>query len=405
MASIKIILKNKANKHNKYPLYVQIIKDRKKSLMSTGHYVEKDQWDSVKQHVRKSNPEAQTINTSLRDKLANASKKMVELDIEEKDLSTQSIKSEITHKRAKHSFAVYSKLYLDNLEKSKKFNQLSADRPRVDRFTEFIKSDDIDFKQINISLLKNFQAHLKDTRNIGRRTIVNHLVVIRSIFNLAKQDHPALEKYYPFGKGKIQIKFPETKKIGLTSTELKQVEELELDPDSSLHHTRNVWLFAFYFAGMRIADVLKLTWNDLRDNRLHYAMSKNDKVGSLKIPNKALAILDQYRPKTGQKKSNFVFPELHKADRQDEQDIHRKVKTAVKHLNTDLKEIAKRTKIDKSLTNHIARHTFGNISGDQISPQMLQKLYRHTSLTTTIGYQANFIYKDADEALDAVLGK
>lgn len=52
---------------------------------------------------------------------------------------------------------------------------------------------------------------------------------------------------------------------------------------------------------------------------------------------------------------------------------------------------------------HIARHTFGNLSGDKIPIQMLQKLYRHTSILTTIGYQANFINKDTDEALDAVL--
>lgn len=35
---------------------------------------------------------------------------------------------------------------------------------------------------------------------------------------------------------------------------------------------------------------------------------------------------------------------------------------------------------------------------------MLQKLYRHSSITTTIGYQANFIHKDTDEALNAVIG-
>jgi len=60
--------------------------------------------------------------------------------------------------------------------------------------------------------------------------------------------------------------------------------------------------------------------------------------------------------------------------------------------------------IEKPLTIHIARHTFGNISGDRIPLQMLQKLYRHSSITTTIGYQANFIHNDADEALDAVIG-
>lgn len=52
---------------------------------------------------------------------------------------------------------------------------------------------------------------------------------------------------------------------------------------------------------------------------------------------------------------------------------------------------------------HISRHTFGNLSGDEIPLQMLQKLYRHTSITTTINYQSSFIYKDADEALDRVI--
>ncbi len=52
---------------------------------------------------------------------------------------------------------------------------------------------------------------------------------------------------------------------------------------------------------------------------------------------------------------------------------------------------------------HIARHSFGNIAGDTIQPLMLQKLYRHSDLKTTINYQANFIHKDADKALDRVL--
>jgi hypothetical protein len=49
-------------------------------------------------------------------------------------------------------------------------------------------------------------------------------------------------------------------------------------------------------------------------------------------------------------------------------------------------DIAKLIKTDKKLTMHIARQTFGNISGEKIPIQMLQKLYRHSSITTTIGY-------------------
>ncbi len=34
---------------------------------------------------------------------------------------------------------------------------------------------------------------------------------------------------------------------------------------------------------------------------------------------------------------------------------------------------------------------------------MLQKLYRHIDLQTTLNYQANFIHRDTDDALDTVL--
>jgi integrase/recombinase XerD len=60
-------------------------------------------------------------------------------------------------------------------------------------------------------------------------------------------------------------------------------------------------------------------------------------------------------------------------------------------------------KISKKLTMHIARHSFGNIAGDKIPIQMLQKLYRHSSIRTTINYQQNFMHQETDEALDKVI--
>ncbi len=85
-------------------------------------------------------------------------------------------------------------------------------------------------------------------------------------------------------------------------------------------------------------------------------------------------------------------------------DVSRKIGTATKKLNKYLKKIAEQMELEKKLTMHIARHTFGNLSGDKIPIQMLQKLYRHTSITTTINYQGNFIYKDEDDAIESVIG-
>ena len=51
---------------------------------------------------------------------------------------------------------------------------------------------------------------------------------------------------------------------------------------------------------------------------------------------------------------------------------------------------------------YISRHTFATQAGDKIPVQILQKLYMHSDIKRTIGYPANFVYQDADEALNTV---
>lgn len=75
----------------------------------------------------------------------------------------------------------------------------------------------------------------------------------------------------------------------------------------------------------------------------------------------------------------------------------------MERIDKALKKVASIAGVDKKMTMNIARHVFGNISGEKIPNQMLQRLYRHSSITTTIAYQANFIHKDAYNTLDAVV--
>ncbi len=131
-------------------------------------------------------------------------------------------------------------------------------------------------------------------------------------------------------------------------------------------------------------------------------MNKNEKPVSLKIPEKAVAILKLYEVDK-ETNTDYVFPFLKKANPKSKEDIFTKTRNTSKLFNKYLKRIAEKCAIQKNLSNHIARHTFGNIAGDRINPLMLQKLYRHSNLKTTIGYQANFIHKEADDALDMVL--
>lgn len=402
MASVKIVLRKKKNKDGTYPLAIRITKDRKSSFIHLGQHLKESEWDSINQRVKKSHPNSQRLNNYLLNKLAEANDKLLELETTKNESSSRIIRQGLKPLTSSTFFG-QAAIYIDNLKKSGKYNSVVADQPRINRFKEFLKGADISFQEINVPLLNRFRAFLKGSRHISERTVINHLMVIRTVFNQAIKGNIIDTKYYPFGKEKVQIKFPNSIKIGLTPDEVKLVEDLKIEPGSYLNHCRNIWLFAFYFAGMRVSDVLRLKWTDFQDDRLHYRMGKNEKSGSLKIPEKALSILGQYK-KQKNNKNGLVFPELQNIeDLNDAFEVQRKISYAVKRLDKHLGKVAKLAGIDKKMTMHIARHTFGNISGDKISIQMLQKLYRHSSVTTTIGYQANFIHKDADEALDSVI--
>jgi len=400
MASLKIILRKKAAPDGTYPLVIRITKDRKTSIISLGHYIDEKDWDNKHQRIKKSHPNSTRLNNMLSKKLSEVSDKFIELQTNNTDTSSRTVTN--AFKSAKDgTFFKQAAIYLRQLQERGKFNQHSADAPRVERFREFLNGSDINFQEITPVLIKRFKAWLKGTRTITERTAINHLVVIRTIFNQAIASKLVDAKYYPFGKGGIVIKFPDSLKVGLTIEEVNRMEQAELD--KLPNHARNLWLFSFYFAGMRISDVLRLKWSDFQNDRLFYTMGKNDKGGSLKVSSKALIILEQY--KRPNPKHDLVFPDLEKLDNlTDGFTVQSYIKARIKASNEQLPNVAKAAKIDKDLTMHIARHTFGNISGDKIPLQMLQKLYRHSSITTTIGYQANFIHKDADDALDSVIG-
>lgn len=132
-------------------------------------------------------------------------------------------------------------------------------------------------------------------------------------------------------------------------------------------------------------------------------MNKNAKLVSLKVPEKVYPILKLYQSvQSGE--SDLIFPDLTMVDFSNDGELFLKTKATTKKLNKYLKQIANKAGIRKKVTMHIARHTFGNLAGDAIPVQMLQKLYRHSSITTTMQYQSNFISEETDKALEQVIG-
>lgn len=381
-------------------------------------------------------------------------------------------------------FFQFAKIYLDNMRDSGSYN-VNSEQSKMKHFREYVASIeiqrikkqnlnsakklrvhevntvDIAFEDITVAMLQSYKAYLKANIKIKKngvlvpisdRTVVNHLITVRTIYNLASNSGAVDKNLYPFGRGKVVIKVPSSSKIGLAMDEIKILEAFaetipaiddysfikqrkvnngldqrltalrKRNPNACLSeedqarydqillwrrqylkHAVNVWLVSFYFAGVRISDTLRLKWSDFRNGRLYYTMGKNNKPGSLKVPGKAQVILDQYQ--SDDAKHDLVFPELKVLESlADVYEVKKKIANADGRLNDALKIVANELGFVKPLKPHGSRHSFGEAAGENISVQMLQQLYRHESITTTVIYQNNFLHKKTDDALDAVLG-
>lgn len=402
MASIKIVLRNKPKADGTCPLTIRVIKDRKSSFVYLGYHILPEHWDEKNARVRKSHPNATRLNNFLAKKLAEAADTSLKVETEKKTASVQAIKREITLKDSSSIFA-HADAYLKRLEDEGKFNRWKPDSYRVKHFKAFLKHDR-PLSEVNAGLLRDFMHHLYTKRKVGERTVMNYLMVIQSIFSYAIQHEVIPEGQTPFGAGKnkIQIKHVKSSKIGISSEDVEKMERVSLSgmPDDA----RNVWLMAYYFAGMRVSDVLKLRWSDFYNGRLHYTMKKNGKPGSVKIPEQVNGLLARYE-KQRKSPDDYIFPGLKilppDADRFL---LEKRIDKLISDYNEKFRLIiTPKAGITGKVSMHIARHTFATLAGDKVHPRILQELYRHANISTTMEYQKNFIPDAADDALDAVL--
>lgn len=400
MATIQSFLMKKPNSAGLFPIAVRITKNRRSSYLFTGQYIEIKFWDDKYKRVKKSHPNSKRLNNLIAKKIAEANDGLIDSENQNASQSAKKIKKKIIGK-TNMGFFEASELFLSNLLKRKKFNQHYNQEKRLAIFKSFLGRKKLSFLDLDVTLLKDFKAFLLYERKVTERTAINYLMLIRTIYNFARKEYHVDDKNYPFGKGKIQIKFPESEKIGLNREEVQLLETAKgLTP--AQQHAVNIWLMSFYFAGIRVADVLQLKWSDFIDNRLYYRMGKNKKLVSLANPQKVEKIMDYYASKR-KRKDDLIFHYLRGTNLNDEKQLAVRIKTINRNLNRRLEIVAEKLGIAKKLSMHIARHSFGNISADKIPIQMLQKLYRHSSISTTINYQSNFMYKETDDALENVI--
>lgn len=424
MATVKPFLHKSPNKQNLYPLAIRVTQGNSSFYVYLGDRIPLDTWDSKKNEVNEKYKAFQKpdgaekesykrLNAKLKAEYLRILNKVLALESNGQNPSIEKIKNDLlppARSKSKTSFFAFADEYFSTMYKGGSYNRWTAERPAVNHFKRFLKGKDIVFADITLKILEDFKSYLKrlkinEDETISERTIINQLIILRTIYNRAIKNHLVDPALSPFRQGGLRLKRPKSTKKGLQVDQIKQLEAAKfIDP--YFHHARNLFLFSFYTGGTRAGDVLTLQWKDIDRDRLSYVMAKTNEAGSIKLPQKALALLKEYQKQriNSKEDTEYIFPELKGyPQKSDSIALQKLIHNKIAQVDTALKKIGTQLEFKPKLTMHIARHSFATISGGKIPIQILQQLYRHSDINVTVEYMKAFVTDGTDKALEKVL--
>ena len=397
MASTKVILFHKNIKKNgEVPIFLRIIKDRKTKYVSLGIAVLPKFWDENNQCVRSKHPNATRMNNYIQHKKAEATDVVLSLVTESKYVKPTAIKTAI-HGLAPLDFFEYADRFVKQFEARGYLGNYYRQKAIIGKLKAFVGDKPLHFSDITVSFLKEYENYLRISYKNSQNTISTNFKIIRRIINEAISEEKVPAEHNPFLKYKT--KWESSEKVFLTEDELKALENLKLKPELKKFHHRNLYVFACYAGGIRIADLFHLKWENFDGRHILLKTQKTGSVVSILLPEKALEILTIYQPEKP-KKSEFMFPFLKTSDNLAVPKVlYNRISSLTALANKELNILAKMAGIEKHIHFHTSRHTWATRAlrkGMRI--EYVSKLMGHASIKTTQVY-AKIVNADLDKAM------
>lgn len=398
MASVKVILMyEKKLMSGECPLYLRIIKDRKPRYVSIGYSVKESDWDDKNLKVKKSHPNSQRMNNLIALRLAELQSIALDLETNDKSINADEIKSVVKGNRSS-SFIAYFNSYIEDLESKEIYGTHARAKSVLKKLNEYTKNKDLKFDDITFQFIKDYEKYLREELENAPNTINANIKLFRKLINDAIREELMPMEKSPFHKYKL--KWTNVEKAHLTDAEIVKIEELYFKPEQKIYHTKNMFVFAIYAAGLRVSDLLQLKWKHFDGVKLNVNTQKTNQVISVHLPNKAIDILKLYsKPKNNPEHYIFPFLSNHIYFEEDKKLLHNKISTANAIANEHLKTIAKQAEINKHLHFHVSRHSFATKALRKgVRIEYVSKLLGHTNIKTTQIY-AKIVNSDLDNAM------
>jgi integrase len=397
MATVNVVLKkNKKYTDGKQPLYIRITKGNSSKYISLGFRLNPKDWLKDKQKVRKGVENSARINNFIAQKAADAQDIAMKLEIEKNNTRPNSIKNNIIG-GDRLSFTKFAEEKAAELKKQEKINYCKSIEYTIYKLKEFTGSDQVQFSTINSKFLIDLQKFCVVEQGLKQNTFSSIARMIKKLFNDAEREGYVNYADYPFKN--FRIKSEKTEIEFLTDEELFVLIEYKNTLEGKNRDLLNLYIFACYAAGIRFSDLCTMRWKDFDGTHLLFKAKKTNKQSTIKLPNKALEIIEEYKDENLDN-NTFIFPHLRGYEESNKDTLHLKKTVANTTTNRYLHQVASDLEINKNIHFHTSRHTFATRAlrkGMRI--EYVSKLLGHASIKTTQIY-AKVVNSELDKAMD-----
>ena len=432
MATFRFELDHKPTRNKTYNLYLMVTVGSKRTKKKTGIQLKRiDDFNPQckgNNWIRANVPDAKALNEQLRQMLAQANDTYNDLGKEGEVTSSHVLKA-MDVEYVSPSFLAFAReraqMIYDNggWRNWRKYCGLIN---KLDTFRKKRRMPDITVEDLTVDLLTRFDNFLHKWENEREPGKLLHPNTIEVQFNILRTlVHRAIEvgimeaSKDPFLV--FKYKGVKTIKEKLSEEEMSRIIALELDEGSLIWHCKNYFLFSYYCAGIRAADLIQLRWRNITESgRLHYQMGKNHKDRDLVLVEQALEILRYYHNDEA-KPDDYIFPLLDNSAEYAKyitQAYKERMKPDLRNLlyqqvsaknaliNKYLKKIAEKAEVTTNLTMHISRHAFAHIAQESgAESSAIKNILGHSNLATTERYMGSFDTSKTDSTLRSLFAK
>jgi len=230
---------------------------------------------------------------------------------------------------------------------------------------------DLTIEKVNFKFLEQFQKYLREERKIPNKqsSISKQFKLLKTVILYSIKSGSRIEN--PFVNYKIEQ--GKSKETVLAKDEYQRLRKIKISKTdcASLKLSRDIFVFCCE-TGLRYSDAMYLSWKhiDLKEKALEKMQVKTTHNVYVPLSPPAIAILISYKNENKDPRG-YIFPRI-----------------ANNVMNRYLKELAALSKINKSVTSQIDRHTFGTFLGTSgvVSAFEIRDLMGHSDISMSQRY-------------------